>query len=108
MITSHSLVRAALTSLWFLCRALRFCLHCLALSGVAREAAWAMKQRQGAIGILVYPHAGFDVMTTMMVGGDLQREVTVAHAVVIADDARLLQAQGVDQVGADKGDEGGT
>ena len=67
-----------------------------------------MKQRQGATGILVHAHAGFDVMATMMVGGDLQREVTVAHAVVIADHARLLQAQGVDQVGADEGDEGGT
>ena len=43
----------------------------------------------------------------MMVGGDLQREVTVAHAIVIADDTRLLQAQDIDQAGADEGHESG-
>ena len=65
-----------------------------------------MKQRQGGVGILVHAHGGFDVMATMIVGGDLQREVAVAHTVVIAYDARLLHAQGVGEVAADEGDEG--
>ena len=66
-----------------------------------------MKDRQRAIGMLMHPDGGFDVVATVIIGRNLKRHVVVAHAVVVAHDTRLLHAQDLVQVGADEGHEGG-
>ena len=48
-----------------------------------------------AVGIFMHPHARLDVVMAVAVGWDLQAQALVAHGVVIADDALLLNAQDV-------------
>ncbi len=63
----------------------------LARGPVSRQATGAVEDRQGAVGILMRPHRGLDVVVA--VGRNLQRHPLVAHAVVIADKALFLHAQ---------------
>ena len=54
-----------------------------------------MEDGQTAIGVFVDPDAGLDVMMAVAVLWDLQHQCAVAHRVVIADDAVLVNAEGI-------------
>ena len=54
-----------------------------------------MEDGERAVGVLVDPDLGLDVMMAVAVGGDLQRPALVAHGVVVADGAVLVDAEDV-------------
>ena len=60
---------------------------------------------QASVRVFVDPDFGLDVVVAVTVGGDLERQAVVAHGVVIADDALVLEAKDVRQI-AGEGDEG--
>jgi hypothetical protein len=68
------------------------------------QAPRAVKDGEGAIRIGVNPHRRLDVVVTVAVGRDLQGAVLVAHGVVVADLAFLLNAEDVVEI-TGEGDE---
>ena len=64
-----------------------------------------MEDGQRAVGILVHPDRGLDVVAAMAVGGELQEPALVAHGVVVRDGALLLDAEDIVER-ACEGDEG--
>src|SRR4249919_3765757 len=74
---------------------LLLCDRWLAPRVIVGEPAWAVKQRQGAIDVAVYPHTGLDVVRALGTGRDLQLAPLEAHTVVVAHGAFELHAQNV-------------
>src|SRR5438034_7618115 len=62
----------------------------LAVAGIAGEAARAMEDGQGFIGIVMDAHRGLDEVGPQRALRQLQGEAVVAHGVVVADDALFL------------------
>src|SRR5215210_8363827 len=60
-----------------------------------RQAAWPVEDGKLAVGVLVHPHGGLDVMMAMALRRDLQRDAVPVDAIVAADLAALLDAQDV-------------
>ena len=54
-----------------------------------------MEDGEDAVGVLVDPHLGLDVVGTIRPGGDLQDPLAVAHGVVAGDGALRVQAEDV-------------
>ncbi len=54
-----------------------------------------MEDGERAVGIVVDPHLGLDEVVSVGVLRDLQTETALAHAVVVAHGARLVDAQDV-------------
>src|SRR5918994_6731141 len=69
-----------------------------AVGMVAGQTAGAVEDGEPAIGILMDPDLALDVMVTMAVGRDLKHAPLVAHGVVVAHHAFLLDAQDVGEI----------
>ena len=72
---------------------------------VAGQASGSVEDGERAVGILVHPDRGLDVVAAMAVGGELQEPALVAHGVVVSDGALLLDAEDIVER-ACEGDEG--
>ena len=54
-----------------------------------------MEDGERAVGILVHPDRGLDVVAAVAVGGELEDPALVAHGVVVRDGALLLDAEDI-------------
>jgi hypothetical protein len=82
-----------------------FVLGLAAVGGVARKTARPVEHGKLAVGIFVHANPHLDVAMAVPVGRNLQTQAPVGNAVVMADNAVLLDGQDVGEIAADVEDE---
>ena len=78
-----------------------------AVGGIAGEAAGAVEEGEGAVGVIVDAHLGADVVRPDRARRNLQAPAVVTDRVVVAHLTLLLNAQDVGEDRRIDGDEGG-